>query len=53
MRRGQEDALQRPHVRMQWPQGLSLLGLVMKACPQLPQPACTRKSASGARLLSL
>ena len=25
---------------MQWPQGLSLLGLVMKACPQLPQPAC-------------
>ena len=36
----QEDALQRPQVRMQWPQGLSPLGLVMKDCPQLPQPAC-------------
>ena len=36
----QEDALQRPQVFMQWPQGLSPVGLVMKACPQLPHPAC-------------
>jgi len=43
--RAYADALQRPHVFMQWPQGLSLVGLVMKAWPQLPQPACARRRA--------
>lgn len=42
----QEDALQRPQVFMQWPQGLSLVGLVMKPCPQLPQPACAQHTVS-------
>ena len=38
--------MQRPQVFMQWPQGLSLVGLVIKACPQLPQPACAQRAVS-------